>query len=257
MTCRAPRRRSRTHDRPITTAASSASRNAGCATLARVDRTLRIGDTVGRPRGERTDVVHKVLSHLEAREVPWAPRARGIDRLDREVVSWIPGETAASGDEIDLAALAGIVRQLHDLTTAWVDGFECVVHDDLQPRNVVVRGRRPVGLIDWEQARPGRRVEDVAKLCWSFVEPTEDADPVEIGERWRHLAAVYGLEQMDALLPTVLVQQRACADDIERESAAGSERHQLLAMRGDHVRLRSMHAWTVANERLLRETLRA
>lgn len=222
-----------------------------------MDRPLRIGDTVRRPRGERTDFVQQVLAHLEARGVVWAPRPRGIDELDREVLSWIPGEIPASGDEIDLAALAGIVRQLHDLTTAWVDGFECVVHDDLQPRNVVVRGRRPVGLIDWEQARPGRRVEDVAKLCWSFVEPTEDADPVEIGERWLDLATTYGLEQMDALLPTVLVQLRACADDIRRESDAGSERHQILAARGDHVTLRSMHRWTVENERLLRETLRA
>lgn len=172
-----------------------------------VDRPLRIGDTVRRPRGERTDFVQRVLSHLEAQGVEWAPRPRGIDEQDREVLSWIPGRSPASGDEIDLVALAGIVRQLHDLTTAWVDGFECVVHDDLQPRNVVVRGRRPVGLIDWEQARPGRRVEDVAKLCWSFVEPAEDGNPAEIGERWRHLATVYGLDPMESLLPTVLVHR--------------------------------------------------
>lgn len=177
--------------------------------------------------------------------------------MDREVLSWIYGETAASGDEIDLAALTGIVRQLHDLTTAWLDGFECVVHDDLQPRNVVVRGRRPVGLIDWEQARPGRRVEDVAKLCWSFVEPAEDSNPTEIGERWRDLATSYGPEPRDSLLPTVLMQIQACADDIERESAAGSERHQILATRGDHVTLRAMHDWVADNERLLRAAVGA
>jgi hypothetical protein len=71
----------------------------------------------------------------------------GIDELGREVVSWIPGATAASGDEIELLQLARMVRQLHDLTVELVDdGFECVIHDDLQPRNVVVLDRFPSGL---------------------------------------------------------------------------------------------------------------
>jgi aminoglycoside phosphotransferase (APT) family kinase protein len=176
----------------------------------------------------------------------------GIDEQGREVVSWIPGVTAASGEEIDVLPLVEMVRQLHDLTVDLVDdGFECVIHDDLQPRNVVVRDRVPVGLIDWEQARPGRRVEDVAKLCWSMIEPTLESAPVEIGERWGQLAGVYGLETLDALLSTVLDQMQTCAEDIERGAARGSVRHQALAARGDHAALRAMHAWTAANERAL------
>jgi aminoglycoside phosphotransferase (APT) family kinase protein len=140
---------------------------------------------------------------------------------------------------------------------ALVDGFDCVIHDDLQPRNVVVRDRIPIGLIDWEQARPGRRVEDVAKLCWSFIEPTRNSDPVEIGERWRQIVDVYGLERADVLVSMMLSQMHACADDIEREMARGSARHQALAARGDHVSLQAIHAWTVANEPTLREIIGA
>jgi aminoglycoside phosphotransferase (APT) family kinase protein len=222
-----------------------------------VDHPVRIGNTVRRAPSGNTAFVQRVLCLLEDGGVAWAPRALGIDELGREVISWIPGDTAASGDEIDLIPLAGIVRQLHDLTAAMVDGVECVIHDDLQPRNVVVRDRFPVGLIDWEQARPGRRVEDVAKLCWSFIEPTSDSDPVEIGERWRHLAEVYGLKPVGALLSTVLAQMQTCAEDIEREAAGHSVRHQALAARGDHVALRAMHGWAVANERPLRKGIGA
>ena len=156
---------------------------------------------------------------------------------------------------MELVPLAKMVRQLHDLTARTVNGFECVIHDDLQPQNVVVQGRDPVGLIDWEQARPGRRVEDVAKLCWSFVEPTPDSDPIELGQRWRQLTQVYELDPLGDLITTVLVQMQTCAEDIERLAAAGSARHQALAARGDQQLLEAMHRWATANERPLRNSI--
>lgn len=226
--------------------------NAGCATLSLVQSPVRVGETVRRSQRENTGLVQRVLRRLEATGVAWAPRALGIDEEAREVLSWIPGETASSGKQVDLFLLVGIVRQLHDLTANLVEGFECVVHDDLQPRNVVVQDRVPVGLVDWEQARPGRRVEDVATLCWSFIEPTPDRDPVELGERWRHLVVAYRLQTPDDVVATVLAQTEACAQDIEREAARKSVRHQALANRGDHLALRAMHSWAVANEHALR-----
>jgi hypothetical protein len=61
-----------------------------------------------------------VLRRLEGEGVPWAPRPLGIDEQGREVVSWIPGATAGSGDEIDAFALVEVVRHLHDLTVGLV-----------------------------------------------------------------------------------------------------------------------------------------
>jgi tRNA A-37 threonylcarbamoyl transferase component Bud32 len=217
-----------------------------------VDSPARIGDTLRRPRTENTEFVQHVLRHLEGAGVRWAPRALGIDDRDREVVSWIPGATATSGHQIHLVTLVGIVRELHDLTAELVDDGACVIHDDLQPRNVVVRNRVPVGLIDWEQSRPGQRVEDVAKLCWSFIEPTPGADPVRLGARWRELVDAYGLQEPDQLVTTALAQIDACAEDIERGAARDSGRHQSLADRGDHLTLRAMHAWALANEPTVR-----
>jgi hypothetical protein len=220
----------------------------------RMDGIVRIGDTVRRPGQTNTELVARVLRLLETEGVPWAPRFVGMDDEGREILSWISGSTGTSGDEMDLVVLANIVRRLHDLTTGLVEGFECVIHDDLQPRNVVVHGRVPVGLIDWEQARPGRRVEDVAKLCWSFIEPTPGRNPIEIGRDWRSLVQAYGLDPSGDLLSTAIAQIDACAKDIERESARGSLRHQALATRGDHLVLRAMHSWASENETtLLRE----
>jgi Phosphotransferase enzyme family len=204
--------------------------------------------------------VQRVLRHLEDAGTPWAPRPLGIDEQGLEVVSWIPGETATTGEQVDVLALARIVRDLHDLTVdlvGLVDSSECVVHDDLQPRNTVVRGGRPVGLIDWEQARPGRRVEDVANLCWSFIEPTPESDPSEIGRRWRLVVDAYALDDRNLLVPTVLARTDVCAEAIERCAARGSPRHQTLAARGDDLAIRAIHRWVAENDRPLQSALTA
>lgn len=229
--------------------------SAGCATLRGVEGPVRVGDTVRRPQGPGTAFVHLVLRRLEEAGVTWAPRPLEIDDLGREVQSWIPGVTPLTGDDVDLFALVAIVRELHDLTVDMVGNAECVVHDDIQPRNVVALRQTPVGRIDWEQARPGRRVEDVAKVCWAFIEPRPGQDPVEVGRRWRQVLDAYPLDCPDELVSVVLTQIERCADDIEREAARDSARHRALADRGDHVALRSMHGWVIANEHNLRSAI--
>lgn len=204
-----------------------------------------------RAAGPNTELVHRVLRQLEAAGVSWAPRVLGIDDEAREVLSWIPGLTATAAEPVDLDELARMVRRLHDLTVGLADGGECIIHDDLQPRNVVVRRDQPVGIIDWEQARPGRRVEDVSNLCWSFIEPAPESRCEDIGVRWRRVVEAYGVEAREDLVPTILARMARCAEDIEREALWGSVRHRRLAERGDHLAIRAMHAWVADNERAL------
>ncbi|MGE0878662.1 MAG: phosphotransferase [Acidimicrobiia bacterium] len=216
-----------------------------------MDGPIRIGDTVRRPCRANTPLVQAVLAHLERHGVTWAPRALGIDAEGREVSSWIDGDSASTGSDIDMPALVAIVRELHDLTSGFVADAECVIHDDLQPRNVIVRGERPVGLIDWEQARPGRRVDDIANLCWSFTQPTADSDPHEIAECWRVVLDAYGLADRADVVTTIIARMTKCVADIERNAAAGSQRHELLARRGDHLAIRESLDWTVRHRAFL------
>ena len=221
----------------------------------------REGDSVRRPVRPNTALVLDVLRRLEAAGATWAPRSRGIDD-GFEVLSWLDGDTPADATEIDLDALVRMVRELHDLTAPLAVGFaddaECLIHDDLQPRNVVVEDGRPVGLIDWEQARPGRRIEDVADLCWSFVEPVPGSDPVEIGRRWRAVLDAYDLDDAvdrAEVVPMARARMAVCVDDIVRHTAAGSTRHRVLADRGDDVAIQAMLDWTTTHQDAITEVL--
>jgi Phosphotransferase enzyme family len=114
------------------------------------------------------------------------------------------------------------------------------------------RQGKPVGLIDWEQARPGRRVEDVANLCWSFVEPTPQSECREVGKRWRLIADDYGLDSRDDLVTTVLARMSTCAEDIVREPLVDRCAIVVSPRGGDHVMIRAMQEWVAGHEQALR-----
>lgn len=178
----------------------------------------------------------------------WAPRFLDLDG-DEEVLSWLPGQTiddwSRRTDLLD--GLTTTVRQLHDVTADLASGHDCLVHDDLQPRNVVVDGRR-LGVIDWEQLRPGRRIEDVAQLCWSFATGPSDREVDAVGARWRRVVDVYGsfIDRSD-IVPFALAKIGRCVDDIVREAGRGSERHRRLLDRGDCRDLEGLHDWIETN----------
>lgn len=163
-------------------------------------------------------------------------------------MTWLPGHTLDDWwqrpDLLD--DLAKAVRQLHDATASMVLDHECLVHDDLQPRNVVVHGLR-IGIVDWEQLRPGRRVEDVAQICWSFARGSEGRQVREVGERWRRVVDAYGLVHRAEVVDAALVKIDRCVDDIVRAAEAGSARHRRLKARGDHEDLAQLRRWIDAN----------
>lgn len=193
------------------------------------------------------------LDRLTDLDVVWAPRFIGIDG-DSEILSWLPGEPLADWSDRPelLDDLARIVRCFHDVTADLAPGHECLVHDDLQPRNVVVDGDRP-GLIDWEQVRPGRRIEDVAQLCWAFAVP-ELHDAERVGWRWRRVLDAYDLTNRGDVVPASLTKIARCVDAITRQAAEGSARHQLLHARGDHEELARLWHWIDANGEILAES---
>lgn len=213
--------------------------------MVRIVENLRLRRRITR---SNTELVKAALDQLEAVGVEWAPRFVEVE-AGEEVLSWLPGEALESWaqEHERLERLAVIVRQLHDSTATLAKVSECLVHDDLQPRNVVVEGEF-IGLIDWEQLRPGRRVEDVAQLCWSFAGPSPGDTVDSVAQRWRRILDAYGLTDRDEVVPVALAKIRRCVRDIVREADQGSVRPQALRDRGDHHDLDAILAWLARNQ---------
>ncbi|MFC6087589.1 phosphotransferase [Sphaerisporangium aureirubrum] len=180
---------------------------------------VRVGDTVRRTMGRSAPAVHALLRHLESVGFEGAPRVLGVDEQGREMLSYLPGETAvrplpayAVRDDV-LGELAGLVRRFHDAVgtfrapvgAVWVggssddEGPELVGHCDITPENVIFRDGRPWGLIDFDMARPTTRLFDIATTVrhWAPIADPMDRDPrqrcLDVGGRLRLFCDAYGL----------------------------------------------------------------
>ena len=204
------------------------------------DGIVRVGDTVRRPQGEHSPLVHAVLQHLERVGFGGAPRFLGIDEQGREILSFIDGEVATRphpawlADEERLVSLARLVRRLDDAMAGFapsstmleavaspdIPGMpptppevpEFIGHLDITPENVVFRGGEAVALIDFDLVKPASRVDEVFNLClwWSPLAPQEDRTPplkgVDAVARTRLIADAYGLSAAERarLLPVAI-----------------------------------------------------
>lgn len=133
---------------------------------------VRVGDTVRRPTHERSAFVQRVLIRLGEADVPGVPRHLGIDAAGREILTFLPGETGhgrSDWTDEQLAALAVIVRRMHDALADIAGPAETICHGDVSPWNVALTGGVPTGLYDFDNAAPGRRVDDIAHLAWAFL----------------------------------------------------------------------------------------
>ncbi|MFL1381351.1 MULTISPECIES: phosphotransferase family protein [unclassified Nocardiopsis] len=214
---------------------------------------VRAGDTVRRPAGPDTLFVRALLDHLE----PWpgAPRHLGLD-AGCEVVEFLAGDVPPDGAAAPSAAVAAarLLREFHDLTagTPLAAGAEVVCHNDIAPKNTVFRAGRPVAFIDWEIAAPGRRIDDVAHLCWQFLGLGPAADPAASARAIAAVRTAYGLPDPQAVLvDRVLWWQTITADGIEQGAAQGDPALLAFVERGAVTEVRTAHRWVTAHREAL------
>jgi aminoglycoside phosphotransferase (APT) family kinase protein len=192
---------------------------------------VRVGDTVRRPVGPHSPLVHALLAHLESAGFAGAPRFFGIDGSGREVLSFIDGEVAGRprpgwiADESRLASVGRLVRSyddavasfspapdvLHEAAPTELEGIppapayppELIGHTDITPENVVFRDGRAFALIDFDLAHPATRAEEMfsAMMWWAPLFDPGDVDPllrgVDAPRRARILADAYSLSGAD------------------------------------------------------------
>lgn len=196
---------------------------------------VRVGDTVRRPRQEQSPFVAAYLGHLERQGFPGAPRFLGVDDRGRDVLDFLPGavpgappEPWACTDAV-VADVARLLRRLHDASDGWMpppgltwfgrtapdlppelarlgEPTELVAHCDVTPQNTVFRDGRPVALVDFDLARPTRRILDVLNtaMWWVPLQPPPDRAPaqrdVDVPARLTAFLDAYGPVDRDELL---------------------------------------------------------
>lgn len=190
---------------------------------------VRVGDTVRRSTGPHSLAVHDLLIRLEDAGYPYSPRFLGVDGSGREVLSFLPGTVgnypipeAIRSLEAMKSALE-IVRSLHDVTAGlrMLVGHspsgaipEVLCHWDAAPYNFVFDGAAAVGLIDFDEARPGRRIDDLAYFAYRFAPLSADENFADGGwpadtDRFERLHQIFELypDERAAELAQILVDR--------------------------------------------------
>lgn len=209
--------------------------------------------TVRRPHGRHSDFVAGVLGALGAVNVSWAPRHFGVDGQGRDVLTFIPGRTTDHPSQRSARAYARfgqMLRELHAVTsgTALADEMECVMHGDPGPYNVITQAGMPVGLIDWDSARPGDPLEDLGYAGWTWcIRSTGNVPVTEQAQHLRELRDGYDptVPAMDLLAAVAQAQHHVA--EAEQRNADNDE---LPEWRRDHARVAI--AWAHADAELLR-----
>lgn len=235
------------------------------------NRVERVGDTVRRTQGDRAEYVHELLGYLEGRGWTGAPRFLRVDDAGREILSYIDGHVAwdADGQPADvwahasLAQGAALLRELHDLTagTPLAAGAEVVCHNDLSPRNTVYQdsgdGLRPVAFIDWDLAAPGRRLDDVAHMCWQYTGLGQTpVSAIEAGALLRVICDGYGLRDRAGVIEAILWWQDRCWRGMCEMADAGDPRMVELREQGVIDGVHAAHAWVAEHRGVLEDALR-
>lgn len=153
-----------------------------------VNTVSRRGEVVRRELSAASGAVHQLLRHLEARALPLVPRLRERDAR-HEYLTYLPGKAVLRPwpQEVRertawLTDLGSWLRAYHDA----VRGFRVedavflwgpaepeegmlVTHGDLGPWNCLHNSGRLTGVIDWDLARYGDPLDDVAELALEAI----------------------------------------------------------------------------------------
>lgn len=208
-----------------------------------INRVVRIGDEVHRPRAPWSPATRELLTLLHEAGVP-VPRFLGVDDQGRDVLDYVDGAVAhfpvpeeARTTEA-LVSTARALRRFHDASVplvgrdlAWqlpaLADAEVIVHGDFAPYNLVFAGSELVGIIDVDYARPGPRSYDLASALYGLAPLTASDEGwgtiPERATRVRIFCEAYGLDAAQTLdaLHTVVPRLAWIVSYMRAEAANG------------------------------------
>lgn len=136
--------------------------------------------------------IHKLLKHLENKEIKFVPYFLGIDyKENQEILTFVSGNTIENYPEVNdyeykiknIKLVAKMLKEYHDATLdfhyteedKWFLEYkgdldkEVICHNDIAPYNVIFLNNTPVGIIDFDTACPAPRIWDIAYTLYRFV----------------------------------------------------------------------------------------
>ena len=222
------------------------------------------GRRIRRPLRPWSPAVHQLLGRIEERDVPEVPRLLQVTRT-HEILTRLPGQSVQRPwpeplQSIDwLAQVGRWLRQLHDALrgfqldaeTMFVWGprepapDHVVNHGDLGPWNMLVDEGVFSGVIDWDLARFGAPVDDLAEVAFELGPLRENrnmlADPANeerVLARVEALCDGYGGVSSGRVLDRVVPMFEGRIDEMNRLAENGDAPFGELVDRGTVEALR-------------------
>jgi len=226
-----------------------------------VSNTVKVADTVRRDTGPWTPTIHALLHYLDEYQFNYAPRVLGVDEKGREILSYMDGNAAVRPwpavlfTENGITQAAKLLRKYHDTIAnfqpladaEWRIGKmelkpgQIIRHGDLGPWNTIWQGDTLTGLIDWDFAQPGERIEDLAQLAYYFI-PLRGEDGWEkagfkerpdFTTRLQNIVDSYGLYAPSEVIENLFKLQQEDRERTQTKGEQGIEPWVRFLKRGD------------------------
>jgi len=137
-------------------------------------KVVKVGDTVRKEPSENSELVREVMAVLSNNNFQYSPKYLGIDQKGREIMTYIEGEQMNHTEiTVDLMKQTlKVLKQFHNIfsTSDLSQDQETVLHTDYAPWNLIVKEGKLVGVIDFDKVIPGKRIYDVAYICWNLLD---------------------------------------------------------------------------------------
>lgn len=162
--------------------------------------------------------------HLEQQGFAGAPRHLGDDSLGRHVLTYLPGTVPpelGKWSRGQLTAGAQLLRSFHDATAAFEAKGDCeiICHGDASPCNCVFVDGFPFAFIDFDDAHPGSRLEDLGYASWLWLDiGNAEYSGQEQTSRLATFFSDYGMTIESTIVEPVLAAQKRLRDRTDASS---------------------------------------